>query len=548
MDGKAPAVGHTKPARAPLVRNPLALLRMLAAKSREVGPAFLALRILHLITPDFLFSANALVVVVSKIPASAASAKPDPELRWADRHDVRRLHKVSHGGDDWRDRLERGGEGAVLERDNQVVAFEWFHATAPDRDEPWSVPLLGKGSWLSLRLPPEDIWSAESWVAPEHRGQRLIVRCQKFANTRFARARYRRYWGMMYVGNTNAFRAHAKRGYHPVGRIFYIRVLGLTFVRAGGFAGLGWWTGKRPFELRVRKDDARPGRTAVTGAAGRGDGLSTRAPTNDTRVSIHYEPRSAAGSSTPTRAPRVAAGKAPGHCGLGQFWRERNASDPVLLDQYSVNNVSFFVAYLSSLLRVTPNQLSVLSAVFSVCAFAAALFLPPGELAMPILLIYALSQFAYLLDCADGQLARATNQTSEFGAFLDKGVDVASRFLAFGGAFAFLYRHALAAGDLATAHASLLVGFLFLLAGAARFLAWQKFVHMYGGRESRTRKSPGLAQRLVVSLMDHQLSLAGILLFLVSPFAGFLLFGVQTIILAAVYVRYFVRARRIDPA
>lgn len=248
------------------------------------------------------------------------------------------------------------------------------------------------------------------------------------------------------------------------------------------------------------------------------------------------------------QAPTVGRTKALGHCGFGQFWRERNAGDPVLLDQYSVNNVSIFIAYLSSVLRVTPNQLSVLSAAFSVCAFVAALLLPPSELEMSILLIYTLSQLSYMLDCADGQLARATNQTSEFGDFLDKGMDVASRFMAFGGAFAFLYRHAHAVGDLATAHASLLVGFLFLLAGAARFLAWQKFVHMYGSRDRRTRKPPGLAPRLLASLMEHQMSLAGILLFLVSPSGGFLLFGVQTIILAAVYVRYFVRARRIDPA
>ena len=231
---------------------------------------------------------------------------------------------------------------------------------------------------------------------------------------------------------------------------------------------------------------------------------------------------------------------------LLDFWHKRNSNDSVMLDCFTVNNVSCFVAYLSYKLGLTPNQLTVASGVFSGFAFIFALIMPPDSLELPILAIFVLSQFSYLLDCADGQLAHATGQENAFGAFLDKGIDIAGSILVFGGVFAFLYRHFAAAGETDSAELSLAIGFLFLLARSSRFLAWQKFDHVYRDRESRIRKAPGLVHHVVVSLMDHQMSLLGIILFLAAPVAGFLLFAGQAVILAGTYVSYFVRAWRIE--
>lgn len=240
----------------------------------------------------------------------------------------------------------------------------------------------------------------------------------------------------------------------------------------------------------------------------------------------------------------IAPEDAGGRHGLLHFWHGRNAGNPVLLDRYTVHYVTFAIAYLCHLLRVTPNQLSILGGVSSVFAFAAAVLFPAADPNGSILWIFAFSQLAYVLDCADGQLARATNQESAFGEFLDKGIDIAGNILVFGGLFAFLYRHYLAVGEPEMASLSLLAGFFFLLVRSSRFFAWQAFVQKFGAQEERKR--PGMAYQIAVSLMDHQVSLFGMLLFLLSPPAGFLLFGGQTAILAGVYVRYFLRARRID--
>ncbi len=228
------------------------------------------------------------------------------------------------------------------------------------------------------------------------------------------------------------------------------------------------------------------------------------------------------------------------------FWKKRNLDNPALLDRYSIHNMSFAVAWLADRLGLTPNQLSVLSGAFSLAAFGLALVLPVDRFASSLLWLFGFAQMAYTLDCADGQLARTTGQASDFGAFLDKGVDVAAAFLVFGGVFALVYRHFAALGDFTTANWVLLVGFVFLLARSARFFVWQKFVGSYRDREISVTKQPRADHSLLAGMMDHQISLAIILMFLVSPNAALLLFGGQATILLGVYARYFYRAHRIE--
>lgn len=231
--------------------------------------------------------------------------------------------------------------------------------------------------------------------------------------------------------------------------------------------------------------------------------------------------------------------------GLLHFWHTQNINDPLLLDRYSVNNVSIFVAYASYKLGFTPNQLSVASGVFSGFAFLSALILPPDSLTLSILAIFVLSQSSYLLDCADGQLARATNTESEFGAYLDVGIDVTSAMLSFGSLFCYLFRYHYDSGNYFLGDVSVLVGFLFILTRTSRFFLMQNFINIFKQREIDLRKQRSFAEGLGGSFMDQQMSLFGMLLFLVSASSGFALYIAQSIILGAVAVRYFLRARQI---
>lgn len=230
---------------------------------------------------------------------------------------------------------------------------------------------------------------------------------------------------------------------------------------------------------------------------------------------------------------------------LLHFWRTRNVNDPLLLDRLTVNYVSIFVAYVSYKLGFTPNQLTVASGVFSGFAFVSALILPPDSLTLSILAIFVFSQSSYLLDCADGQLARATNTRSEFGAFLDIGIDVTSAMFSFGALFCYLFRYHYDSGRYFLGDVSLLVGFLFILTRTSRFFLMQNFVNIFKQREIDLKTRRGFAEDLGASFMDHQMSLFGMALFLVSARSGFALYIAQSIVLGAVAVRYFLRARQI---
>ena len=69
---------------------------------------------------------------------------------------------------------------------------------------------------------------------------------------------------------------------------------------------------------------------------------------------------------------------------------------------------------------ITPNQVTFLGA-FVFVGVAAALVGMRGWTGM--LVAAAILEFAYVLDCADGQLARLTGKTSEVGAYLDFLID-----------------------------------------------------------------------------------------------------------------------------
>ena len=68
-------------------------------------------------------------------------------------------------------------------------------------------------------------------------------------------------------------------------------------------------------------------------------------------------------------------------------------------------------------LGLSPNIVTGIALLTSLLASAAYALLDPGSQAM--LTCIVLTQLGYALDCADGQLARATQRTSRLGAWLD---------------------------------------------------------------------------------------------------------------------------------
>ncbi len=83
------------------------------------------------------------------------------------------------------------------------------------------------------------------------------------------------------------------------------------------------------------------------------------------------------------------------------------------------------VALYASRIGLTPNMLSVGSAVITLGSATIAVYLGQGSWVAGIVMILGL-QLGYAFDCADGPLARATGQGSSFGALSDKIADLSS--------------------------------------------------------------------------------------------------------------------------
>lgn len=226
---------------------------------------------------------------------------------------------------------------------------------------------------------------------------------------------------------------------------------------------------------------------------------------------------------------------------IRQFWQRRNLETHLLLDRYTVHNVSIFFAYAAYRLKLTPNHLSAASGAFSALALIAAAFTPANDLVVPILAIYALSQISYLFDCADGQLARATETASTYGAFLDKAMDLASVKLQYGAFFIFLYRYYMAEGHSIEAQSWLFGGLAFIFFKLARFVVSQFFANMMPDVYENSKSNPTSIFELIKNFMDHQVSLLNMLVFLLSPLACMLIYLAQTTLLSIAWVRYFRR-------
>jgi len=224
------------------------------------------------------------------------------------------------------------------------------------------------------------------------------------------------------------------------------------------------------------------------------------------------------------------------------FWNQRNLGDSLFLDRITANNASVLNAFVAYKLGVTPNQLSVATGISSLFAFCAAVTLPPDQTVPSVVTIYLLSQLSYLFDCADGQLARATERTSDFGDFLDKGIDIASSSLSFGAFFAYAYKNFSHHGHVDLADYFLLIGFLFLLVRTSRFFVWQNFLKSLPQAYHSTKTENNALKLVILNLMDHQFSLFNMLVFLLSPLACLCIFAGQAVILGAAYINYFRRA------
>lgn len=243
------------------------------------------------------------------------------------------------------------------------------------------------------------------------------------------------------------------------------------------------------------------------------------------------------------KTPKASISKSgdPDRIPLMQFWRGRNLDSQLLLDRLTVHNVSILFAYAGYRLNLSANHISAGSGLFSLLALIAAATMGTDSATVPVLTIFALSHFSYMLDCADGQLARATGTTSPYGAFLDRAMDLVGIQLQYSAFFIFLYRYYMAAGSTFEAQLWLFGGLAFVFFYLARFTVWQFFLHLMPETYEDSKGTPNVASEILKCLIDHQVVVLTMLVFLISPMACLAIFTFQTLLLCAIWLRYFKR-------
>lgn len=117
-----------------------------------------------------------------------------------------------------------------------------------------------------------------------------------------------------------------------------------------------------------------------------------------------------------------------------QFWRQQFSAGGGLLTQVFSQRLGALMAYSGFRAGVSPNLLTGLAMATSLVGSLLFAFLAPGWAGT--LLCALLYQLAYGFDCSDGQLARATQRSSEFGGWLDVMADLVSLLVM---AFSILY-------------------------------------------------------------------------------------------------------------
>jgi len=100
-------------------------------------------------------------------------------------------------------------------------------------------------------------------------------------------------------------------------------------------------------------------------------------------------------------------------------------------NQYVCRPVAAVVVHALADTRVTPNQITLASLVVAACAAALLVLLPAGS---TVALVVAVLVFesSYVLDCADGMLARLRNQQSTAGHLFDFLMDEIKAFAILG--------------------------------------------------------------------------------------------------------------------
>jgi len=208
--------------------------------------------------PHWVFDTNSLVAVDYDLD-EWRDIRPDDKWQhhWATEEDIDQLKFGGLSDDDIQAFRDYNTRAHVISKDGETVAYAWVIP------EFWDV-----FGWARVRLAPGEIYAAAAYVAPAQRGQRLQGELRKFAWSELAGEGYKRVVTFVEMLNRSSLRSQVKPARRYIGRLWYIRLLGLVVYRIDRKWGAGVWNRNRPLELSFdmfdRTAPSRPPEGAAT--------------------------------------------------------------------------------------------------------------------------------------------------------------------------------------------------------------------------------------------------------------------------------------------
>lgn len=216
--------------------------RRLASKIREVGPLYALLLLVERLVPHTLLDIRVVYLCELDLGNAASPHCRDPGIRLAPPDEFERLmnrHDVLRG---MRDKAGPGVRLWILGNGPQIDGFMWLDSE-----------VIHTSVWVRLGLSERDIAGVYVWVSPEGRGTGLGPRLNRHVSHEYATAGYARIVSTVDSLNRNSLRADEKVGYRRIGKIRFLRVLGLCGVSCHGMTRLGFWTSRRPLTLSFQE-------------------------------------------------------------------------------------------------------------------------------------------------------------------------------------------------------------------------------------------------------------------------------------------------------
>ena len=229
-----------------------------------------------------------------------------------------------------------------------------------------------------------------------------------------------------------------------------------------------------------------------------------------------------------------------------EFWSARDDGYETAVNRWATSHAAASVAYVSARLGLTPNQVTLMSFICGIVSFLIAFSLPVSQPAISIAVIVIFAELTFILDCADGLLARVTDTATPYGNLIDHTLDVASQSCALSGVFVYAYRAGLSLQNPELANATLVVGFLFLVARITRHTAIHLSDSLFGEQTTALRPTGNVLNSLLTNLLEYQVSMIAVVAYLLSPMASLVMFGAQTLMCAAAVTRRIVRAMNLE--